>query len=302
MQLVRFLAPALVLSIAVVARADEAKTYDLGVKAVHKVGEILTATTHDESTNDTKVATAEGAVVFAKNEKEVIDFTATRKILEVDAEGRVTKELIHFSAWKLSKGEVEATDLAGVHVEVSGREAKRSWKLLTPGVTLATISDSTKEWLDKKHGPDEKGEFFDAIKPSKPVAIGETWEADLAKVVAVMGKEMDLDAGKSSAKATLVSVEGDLATVHVELKLQVVSFPAGPGQVLKVIEGGLFEIAGEGHAPLAASARGDGGSMTMKLVTKTEAPQNMTAAIAIEGKMNSSTTIGGEMPEIPVAK
>ena len=302
MQFARFLAPALVLSIGLVAHADDAKTYNLDVKPVYKVGEVTTATAHEEGANDTKVTTAEGAVAFAKDEKELLDYTAIHKVLEIDAEGRITKELIHFSSWKYAKGEPESTELTGVHIEVSGREAKRSWKILTPGVTLATIADTTKAWLDKKFGPDEKGDFGDAMKPSKPVGIGESWDIDVAKVGAAMGKEMAFDPAKSSAKATLLSVEGDLATIHIELKLQLASISAGPAGSLKVLEGGMFEIVGEGHAPLAVTARGDGGAMTMKLGTKTEGPQGTTMVLAIEGKQDSSTKSGGEMPEVPAAK
>lgn len=302
MQFARLLVPALVLTVGAVAHAEDAKTFNLDVKPAYKVGEITTATSHDESTNNTKVATAEGAVAFAQDVKEVVDYTATHKVLEVDGDGHVTKELVHFSEWKQTKGDAASTELTGVHVEVTGTGVKRTWKILTPGVTLATIAEGTKGWLDKKFGGKADSEFGDAMKPGKPVAIGDSWDLSVDKIAEAMGNDMKFDAAKSTAKATLVGVEGDLATVHVEMKLQLVSLPAGPGAVLKVLEGGALEMTGEGHAPLAPTARGDGGAMTMKLSAKTDAPQNMTATIEVEGKQESSTKAGGEMPEVPAAK
>lgn len=300
MQFARFLAPALVLSIAVVARADDAKTYDLGVKPVFKVGELTTETFHDGSTTDITVAGADGAPLGAHNEQELAEFTATHKVLELDANGRVAKQLIHFSAWKYVKGDAQASELTGAHLEVSGRGPSRAWKLLTPDVT---VTPPTKGWLDKQYGPsEEKEEFSEVVKPSKPVAIGESWDLDVARVAAGFGKSMQLDLPKSSAKATLASVEGDVATVHVELKLQAASFPGGPGGPVKILEGGVFDVVGEGHLPLAETARGDEGSMAMKLSVKTEGEKKSTVTVVVEGAKQVSKKAGGEMPEVPAAK
>ena len=241
---------------------------------------------------------ADGTAAFTKAEKDTVEFTRTHKVVEIDAEGRASKELVHFSAWQRTKGDEVSTDLKGVHIMVTGRGPTRSWKLMTPGTTP---SASTKEWLDKHYGPDEKGEFGEALKPSKAVAIGETWDVDVVKLQASFGKDMMFDAAKSSVKATLVGVEGDVATIHIAMKLQITTIAGGPGMTMKVLEGGVLEMTGDGHSPLSAEARNDGGTMTMKLDAKTDAPNNMTTTMLIGGDKHGSTKAGGEMPEVPAA-
>ena len=300
MRLSRFLAVPLFLSIAVAARADDPKTNDLSVKAVYKVGEVQTSTSHDETLTDVKVMTAEGVVAFSLNEKEIVEFAATHKVLEIDAEGHVSKELYHFSMWKYSKGEDATSELTGAHVTVTGRGPARAWTIMTPDLTP---SKHAKAWLDKHYGPDEKVEFGEVIKPSKQVAIGESWDVDVSKLAGAMGKEMALDAAKSTAKATLDKVDGDVATIGIVLKLQVTSMSGGgEGQTMKVLEGGVLEMSGDGRSPLLSAARGKGGTMTIKLEAKTDAQQNMTTTLSISGSQQSSTKAGGEMPEVPAAK
>ena len=298
MRLSRFLAVPLFLSIAVAARADDPKTYDFAVEPVYKVGETKTSTSHDEDVRDQTIVLADGTAQPAQNEKTIVDFTATHKIIEIDAKGHIAKELIHFSAWKHAKGDEMTSELTGAHLMVTGKGPMRSWKLMTPDLTP---SDPAKEWLDKRYGSDDKGDFEAMVKPSKPVTIGESWNLDIAKLSASLGKQLVLDTAKSSAKATLDKVDGDLATIRLQMKLQVGSI-ATPGMTLKVLEGGVLEISGEGFAPLSADARGDGGSSKTKLDMKVELPQGATMKLTTESSQQSTSKTGGEMPEIPAAK
>ena len=297
MRLARFALPAFVFCAGLsVARADEPKTYALDVKPAYKVGETWTITVHDQSHNDTKVAGPDGTVVFASDETDLVELTEIHQVVAVADDGSLAKEVIYFAKWKRLKGGQSVSDLAGTHLEVTGKGATRAWKLLTPEHAL---SDETKTWVEKKYGKDDKPDFGDTMKPSKAIAIGESWDVEPSKVVSAMGNEMKVDAAKSSVQATLKSVDGDLATVRFVIKLQAVSFPAGPGAEMKVLEGGMFEIEAEGRVPLAPTARGDSGGMTMKLQTKAAAPQDTTATLSIEGEMRRTFEVGGEVPAIP---
>jgi hypothetical protein len=222
--------------------AEDAPTHTLPKKTTWKVGDVVTRAETEKTVQSQKV-TVNAQVVQEGGTTVETSFEAVMVVNEVNDEGDFTKALAYFKHWKRTAGEDVDESLTGAHVEVTGAGATRSAKVVTPE---HKISVDAAQWLDNELGKgagDREGKANEVFNPGKPVAVGETWNPDLAKVTAMFGSEGKLKfvEEKCTAALTLASVDAKVATIKLEFDLPTAPLET-PGGKLEWSEGGVFVI------------------------------------------------------------
>jgi hypothetical protein len=235
------------------ARADGAKV-PVVVRKRWKVGDVVTRTTKSTGRQQIKVM-ADDAQRFASDVKLVTEAERVEQCLEADADGHRTRTRVYFRTWSQTKvnGATDApvgedTSLAGVTIEVVRATPKWTWKL----VGSDAISKEGTEWLDQAFGDSEEARE-ELFEPGRPVAVGETWNADPAKVAAAFGSQLAVDPAKASATITLEQASGRTGTLVMKATM--------PTKYLKNRVLGSddpWKEGGDAHLELRASGPIDG--------------------------------------------
>jgi len=279
--------------------AEDPKTYTIPIHETWKVNDVVSRKSIEKKVQKQTIKGPDGSVLQEKATEEVEAYEGTMKVLEVDAEGNHTKALIHFKSWSRKVGEEEDTSLEGKHVEVNGTGEARTAKVLTPG---ADVSPEALTWIDTEFGKGsaKKEKSGEVMVPKKPMAVGETFEADPAELVKALDNEnMSFVSAKSTGKFTLKDVKDGIATIDMALSLQAdaVSNPQGK---IEWKDGGVFTMNMTGTKPLDAGNHASTSSMTGGLKGALDA-QGVTVELDIALEGETVTTVGGEMPAVPAA-
>jgi hypothetical protein len=278
--------------------AEDAKTYTIPAHETWKVGDVLSKHEVDKKSQKRNVKDPQGNPIpgAAADESESTTYDAVLKVLEVDGEGRFTHAMVFVKSWTHEQtGKPADTSLAGKHVEVTGVGADRKATVVSGA---AEVSPKGIEWVadefGKKSGQKEaKGEI---LAPGKPVAIGESWSPDTAKLLALFSDEggPNFVAEGTSATFTLVDVKDG----HAEMKLEFV-LQSGPMQTpngpLEWKEGGAVKLTGTGTKALDAGDHTGSNSMTGSFAG-VGALGPVTVEIDSTFGNEMTVTAGGEMP------
>ena len=275
------------------------KTYKVLLRERWKAGDVVTRSARESSSRSVEIH-AGGETQKPPTSERQTSYVVVTKCLEADADGYPTKMILYLTARSIEVGPEKDSSLSGLHIQLDGKGADRTWKILTPD---AAPSDFAKGWFDQTFGKKSASDATNAdLEPKAEVAVGGTWEGDgvsIGKRLAERGLPVDVE--KSKASGTLVGVEGTTAHVEVKMTLPTKEFNHPNGQKLPWKEGGAYEytvdlvrplVAGEFDAKVkreirwAGVAGGDEGTITWDDVT--------TQAYEI--------STGGRMPDVPAAK
>jgi hypothetical protein len=279
---------------------DGPATYTIPKKETWKVGDVATREESQVQTEKT-VVTANGQVVQDRSTSTDTSFVAVLRCDEVNDAGDYTKALVWFKAWKQVRGDTTDESLTGAHVEVEGASGKRTARVVTPDFKP---SIEAAQWLDKELGAGDKDDSksADAFLPAGPVAVGESWTPDIAKVGAMFGEDDKLKvvADKSKTKGTLVAVDGGIATLAWEFDLQTGAIK-GPMGEMSWKEGGVFKLRFGGRKALDAGDHA--GEMAMDgHLSGVVSAQGAEVALDVKLKNSGKFTKGGEIPALPKAE
>ena len=212
-------------------------------KEVWKPGDDVTVTMHEDSSREIKFLGREEAVGPSQPLRVKTEVVAIEHCVETDADGRRTRYAVTFSAWSVDNGIAKDESLQGAVLEVKGFGKDRTFSL------TSSPSEPTKPargWLDRHYGAGrrEAADVRQAWLPKLPVAVGDTWTADLAAYVgATAGDRVDLE--KASSECKLVSVDSGLAHVSCAAKLPFAGLPGGKsGPPTPWTKGGTQAITG----------------------------------------------------------
>lgn len=295
---------ALAFAAAPALRAEDAptpapKTYKVLLRERWKAGDVVTRSAKESFSRRVEVHQGEETKTLPTSERQLSHVVVT-KCLEADADGYATKAILYLTAWSIEVGPQKDSSLAGVHIELDGKGADRTWKILSPD---AAPSDAAKAWIEQFYGKKSAGDVTYAdLEPKAEVAVGSTWEGDgaaIAKRLAERGIAVDVE--KSKATCTLTGVEGATAHVNVKMTFPTTELGLPNGQKLPWKEGGVLELTLDVTRPLAAGefdakvkreqkyvgvADGGGGTLDWEDL----------------GTQEIEISAGGKMPDAPAAK
>ena len=282
-----------------VSYAGDAKTYKLSFQEHWKAGDVFSRTTKEAGSQHMTIKGPDGAVLQDKTDGKTVTTQGVVKALEVDDKGQPTKQLVYLVNWNTEGGDLKDDALSGAHVEVTGVGKARAWKILTPGKTATTAA---KAWLDETYGAKEDtGEQLKGvIEPKKEVAVGESWTPDTAELGKVFSEHFAIDVAKSSAKATLDSVEGDMAHVTLEISMHTTEIKSPQGAI-------TWKEGGDMVIKMTFSTSLDDAHLTGTYEAGFELKgaadvQGASLALEITNAGSGESKAGGEIPALPDAK
>jgi hypothetical protein len=278
------------------ARAEDPATHTIDfVTERYAVGDVNTHAM--EETNAQKVVVNVGEqTVQDKQETSKESSRVVERVESVDDAGQSTRSTLFVKAWRIESGEKVDTSLEGALVEVTGKKGARSWKILhAPG----TPSDRAKAWLDEEWGKGKKGDntMGKAMTPSKPVAVGESWEPDIEIVAKELGEKFTVDTSKSKARLTLDKVENGVQHVSVAFELHTTGVQSPQGEMTWK-EGGLLSFTGKMSKSATANTP-KRAAMDFGIVGTAESGPAV-VKLDIQVKKVGELTAGGEIPALPV--
>lgn len=279
--------------------AEDGKTYTFPAGITWKAGDV--ATRVDTESMKQKVLVG-GQVVQGGDTPVETKYEAVMSVKEVNEKGEYTKALVYLKTW--SKGGAEGADdsLSGAHIEVNGAGASRTAKVLTPGMQP---SPAALAWLDEKFGKGsaDDDEGSEALLPKNPVAVGDTWEPDLAALRKNFAKnEMKFVDDKCTAKGTLVAVKDGVGELKFDISLQAAGMDT-PGGHMEWAEGGAMVLTLVIHRPVDSKSPETQMTMSLKFGGAFGPPGAGAMGnleVSVDGSMTAK--MGGEMPPVPEAK
>lgn len=279
----------------VVGLAEEPK-HDLSRTNTWRVGDIVTRSNRSTVREVLTITDAQGQVAQQSDTTTTSAWTLLEKVLEVDAEGRVTRKQVHFREWSRTQGTSKDESLQGATIEVAGRCPNRTHAFVgaEPKATL-----TARNWLTAAFGA--TGEDWEqaaaALRPKAPVALGERWAVDPDRFVHGVGSSLPLDAAAVTGEVALVAVEGKSARVRAEVTAPLRGLELMPGAPLvPFAEGGALRVVAEEVCALDGRIAATTGTDRFTFSGKATV-QGMTVSIAHEGDGASTVTVGGEFPK-----
>lgn len=280
--------------------AEGEKAYTIPEHETWKVGDVVSRAETSKKVQRQTVKAPDGTVLQDQQSDESVSYEAVLECRAVDAAGKYTDALVWFKSWERTVGGQKDSSLTGVHVALIGPPSARTAKVLTPG---ATVSPAATAWLDEEHG---KGAAKSAqnehlFLPPGPIAVGQSWSPAFELVQKTFGSNgLQFDEAKSSAKLTLKAVEGEVATLGIDFKLQTVGLPAG-GTAVPWTEGGVLALEASGRKPLAAGLHAGGGTMSVTFKGSAAVEGGVVVTIDVSQQGTDVIQAGGEMPPVPGA-
>lgn len=283
------------------AGAEDPKTYAFPAKTTWKAGDVATRV----ETESAKQKVTVGEMVVNGGDTPVeTKFEAVMRVDAVDDQGEFTKAVVWFKSWSKG-GETPDDSLHGAHVQIDGAGATRTVKVLTPGLVA---SPEALAWLDEKFGKGtaDDNDGMSTILPGKPVAVGESWTPDVAKLAKTFGKDhMVFVEEKSKATGTLTSVKDGIGNLTLEVSLQGKEM-ATPQGTMTWAEGGAMKIAFVFDRSVDAGVHA--GSATMHLTMSGllamagAPPGGPSPKLEVDVSSTMTVVAGGEMPPVPEVK
>jgi len=274
-------------------------TYTFPAKTTWKAGDVVTRSETEKTVQKQKVSMGEQVLQEGDTSTEIA-YEAVLAVKEVNDTGEYTKALVFFKSWKRTSGEDVDESLAGAHVEVTGAGGTRNAKVITPD---HKVSVEAAQWLDNELGKgssDREGKAAEVFSPAKPVAVGETWNPDMAKVREMFGKGeggLKFIEEKCTAALTLTGVEGKVATMTLEFDLPVAPMET-PGGKLEWKDGGVFVIRATVRKGIEAGVHEEGGQMNARLQGTAVGEGGVTLVLDVDVTNTGGVTTGGEMPAL----
>lgn len=298
---------ALAFAVAPVARADDpapaapaaAKTYKVLLRERWKAGDVVTRSAKETFSRKVDVHQGGETKTLPTSERQ-LSHVVVAKCLEADAEGYATKTVLYLTAWSIEVGPQKDSSLAGVHIQLDGKGAERTWKILTPD---AAPSDAAKGWIEQFYGKKSAGEVTYAdLEPKAEVAVGGAWEGDGAAIARrLVERGIAVDVEKSKALCTLVGVEGATAHVNVLMTFPTKELGLPNGQKLPWKDGGVLTLSLDLARPLVAGEFDAKVRREQKYVGVADAGDG-TLDWEDLGVQEIEISAGGKMPEVPAAK
>jgi hypothetical protein len=278
--------------------AAPAKTHAVRVRERWKAGDVVTRMARESMRREVDVA-RDGQTSRVPVPERQTSYVVVTRCLEADAEGYVTKALLYVTSWSVEVGPQRDTSLAGIHVELAGKGAERTWKVLTPD---AKPSDAAKQWIEQFYGKQASGEqTYADLEPAKAVAVGETWAGDgVAMGRRLAERGVKVDAAASKATGTLVAVEGDVARLRLHLTFPTTELALPNGPSLPWKEGGVLDLTVELSRSLATGHFVGAMKRTQRLAGIAEA-DGQTITWEDLGSQELEIEEGGKMPELPAS-
>ncbi len=284
------------------ALAEPPAKHTITVRERWKAGDVFTRTGDETETVKMKVL-AEEQVVSEKTQDRRTTYNTVGKVFEVDGAGHATKTIVYFVAWSHVGRAGQDGSLSGVHVEVTGRGKARTYRLLTPG---AVVSEGARRWLDDRFGkpkgdvePEGK-DSDDLLEPAQPLAVGETWVADVAAIAKVLSARLPVVADKVTVEGTLESVADGIVKVVVRMKVPLRGLQAGEGSpLLEWKQGGTLETAV--HATRSMSSGFEGTQVRESKLEGIADAQGADVDFDLVSRTEVVVKAGGTMPATPAA-
>jgi len=287
---------------AAIVQAQDAATYALDAEKKYEAGDVYTETGAENNTQKVKVSMGAN-VVQDQNEETKISYTTVTKVLAVNDQGEETKVLVYFQKFKRSEGGFDDDTLQGKVIEVTtAADGKSTWR---HHAGEGNITSSARTWLDGEMSETSaKGRAAadDAFRPKQPVKVGDTWTPDMSKLVELMEME-GAGTSKATGECKLLKIEQrgaiELAHVSMTAEIPLEGLPGMEGAQIQWSEGGTMKIEHTGTVPTKARIAPGDNKMTFALKGKANM-QGMNFEMNISGTMSATTTLGGEIPDLPL--
>ena len=283
------------LALATVALAGP--TVDVARRDAWKPGDAITCVVVEEDVQGIELPGHE----VAPPKKVTTQATLVERCIEADASSLRTRFAVWVQAFRASDGETNDTTLSGAWVEVVGLGPKRTWKVVKSAETPGKAATA---WLERRYG----GGRADADvarrvwMPKVPVAVGDTWTADLASFLEGNPVGPRIDRAKMTSRCTLESVEKGFARIPCEASLPMPYFPAAiqKGQPVPWSRGGVMSVNGT----LSVAVEGRLVASTVQWVATLEGAAlvgDATIGVTWRSERRETTTVGGETPDPGIA-
>jgi hypothetical protein len=272
---------------------DDAKTYDVELKARWEAGQTVTVTVHE-----TYDKTSSEGGNLPRTERELLDATYVVRCDAADANGEPTRSAVFLKSWKKTEDATTDESISGALVVVEGKE----WKLAdgrTPGI-------QAKRWLDREFIKGRKAPLSNPLSRLvlPKMSVGQTWKPDGKTVIELFdmgGTRSPFDASTVTMEVTLASVDGTppraSGRFDIKVRMPITTFPGMP-QDGAVGSGSGFEITGDRTGPLTTSTMHGIEHMQMEYSVVVNVPQDVSRSVTMKVHMteSKSTVAGGEIP------
>ena len=277
--------------------ADGAPTYDLGKRETWKVGDIVTETIGENEVQGYTFPVPGSPTPKAQTRSSKTSVGMLRKCLEVDAEGGLQKALVFIRTWSFDNGHGADTSLEGAFVETKGRGNARTWRVV---FAPSPPSEAAKVWLEGAFGA--KRPESESVRrmwlPKAPVAVGDTWIADLAPFLEARFADTPIDRAATTSRVRLASVEGQTAKIACEAKIPLLGVPMKKGsEPMPWKKGGVLALTGE--VTVKVEARLGGGAATRYVLEGDAEKDGKSFGVVIQSERHQETQVGGVMPDLP---
>lgn len=258
------------------------------------VGDVATSEATTVTTGTMTQSTPDGRQSQLPTVQTTVHATWIEKAIDVDADGRRTRYLVHLRTWSRTQGDAPDQSVEGAFLTVSGLGTARRWSFVHRE-TEAT--DEAKMWLNEHFGSrglsDEQ--WLRILLPDTDVAVGDSWHPDPVRLGNEMaGSGLTIDSSSVGATVTLEAIDGGSARCLFTGQLKLLRVPNAN---LAWSRGGTLIFEGDMSAslepaPLMLSALR--GKVTLEGETTSG---DATVQYDLESEERRTTTAGGEFAE-----
>jgi hypothetical protein len=277
------------------APARAADTFDLTRKDVWKVGDVVGATIREQDDRDWSYVTDNARTPAYPPQTITVSAAILEKAIEVDTAGAKTRSLVVVTAFLAKDGVLSDTSLEGALLDVKGAGKDRTVTVVTSKGELGKVASS---WMQRRYGGgrQDPGASKAYWLPKVPVAIGDTWTADLASFFEANSVGARLDRSRTTSSATLTAVAKGHATIACEASLALATFPGGKGgKPWTWASGGVQVIKGSYTTTLSEPIATGSLAFTTLLEGSTEVDGKV-FAIRFASERKVTETLGGAWP------
>jgi hypothetical protein len=288
------------LAVASRAPAFAGDVYDLARKDVWQVGDVVTSSVVEKDYQSLKFVEADGTAL-GKPPSEV---TVTAKFIErcaaVDSAGNRTRTFVYIVSWSAEDGTTTDTSLTAAVLDVTGTGKDRVAKVAS---SREELTKSASAWLGRRYGGGrpEPASARGYWLPKAPVAVGDTWSADLSTFLDATAAGTRLDRSLTKSTCTLTSVEKSVAHVTCEGTLVLASFPGKEaGKPIPWKSGGTQFV--KGTVTVGLEGRIVPGTLALAATLSGEAELGgKSVALVMKKDHRIDVVVGGEWPaSVPV--
>lgn len=268
-------------------------TFDVARRDAWKPGDAITCVVNEEDVQGMKIP----GQPDLPPKKVTTQATLVERCLEADASSLRTRFAVWVQAFRASDGETSDATLSGAWVEVAGLGAARTWKVVKSAETPGKAATA---WLERRYGagradPDVARRVW---MPKVPVAVGDTWSADLASFLEGNPVGPRIDRAKMTSRCALERVEKGIARIPCEATLPMPWFPAAiqKGKPVPWSSGGTMEVKGT----LSVAVEGRLIASTVEWVATLDGSAlvgDASIQVTWRSERRETTSVGGESPD-----